>query len=339
VTAASEELEEPVTTVDEVHQMLLRLAGRLPDEMICRARTWLDEGETERLANEFIGEMLQTGVVLSDRDVDVLVALLAAHGADAEVLSGAQVHWAAQPVPYLFSPSGPGEPPGEESMKQFLVDAPDIGDDYAEVDDVRGMWRAWRSRPDLPDEPPVPVYVVEVDWGNPSAITEALQQILIEAGQVDPRVEVYQYDVEPPVYQQLARLHGALLWARSPEVELRTAQLFDHLDLEHGPTFAPDHPLMEDADEAELVLEYLDEATTLPVNTVEVDDVIDRQRNSVPTIIRTDGTWIWTDSTAYYLREYGLQPDPALLAHIRENGYELPEVDGVDVHRALAAAR
>ena len=66
---------------------------------------------------------------------------------------------------------------------------------------------------------------------------------------------------------------------------------------------------------------------------------MDRQRNCVPTIIRTDGTWIWTDSTAYYLREYGLQPDADLLAHIRANSYEVPFADGVAIHRATAVCR
>jgi hypothetical protein len=52
---------------------------------------------------------------------------------------------------------------------------------------------------------------------------------------------------------------------------------------------------------------------------------------------RTDGTWIWNDITSYYLRTHGFRPDPELLEHIRSNGYEIPQVDGVAEFRAVSA--
>lgn len=54
---------------------------------------------------------------------------------------------------------------------------------------------------------------------------------------------------------------------------------------------------------------------------------------------RTDGAWAWCDATAYYLREYGLAPDPGLLAHMSAAAYVVPHVDGASVRRALAALR
>ena len=52
--------------------------------------------------------------------------------------------------------------------------------------------------------------------------------------------------------------------------------------------------------------------------------------------VRTDGVWIWTDATTYYLERYNLRPDRGLLRHIRAADYRMPEVDGVAIHRTTA---
>jgi hypothetical protein len=68
-----------------------------------------------------------------------------------------------------------------------------------------------------------------------------------------------------------------------------------------------------------------------------MEDVIDPSRGGVvPMNVRTDGAWIWTDATTYYLERYNLMPDPGLLRHIRAAGYRMPEVDRVAIHRATA---
>jgi hypothetical protein len=54
---------------------------------------------------------------------------------------------------------------------------------------------------------------------------------------------------------------------------------------------------------------------------------------------RTDGTWIWSEATTYYLEVHGLLPDPELAAHIRALGYAAPVVDGIARHRAMAVLK
>ena len=36
----------------------------------------------------------------------------------------------------------------------------------------------------------------------------------------------------------------------------------------------------------------------------------------------TDGYWVWTDASAYYLERYALRPDPELVEHIHARGYQ-----------------
>jgi len=84
------------------------------------------------------------------------------------------------------------------------------------------------------------------------------------------------------------------------------------------------------------VLDYLHAGVSLLVTTAHMHDVIDRsQPNTVPMNFRTDGTWIWTDTTTYYLEHHRITPDPDLLAHIRSADYRIPALDGVAIHRAM----
>jgi hypothetical protein len=83
---------------------------------------------------------------------------------------------------------------------------------------------------------------------------------------------------------------------------------------------------------------YLRGGQPLLLTTARKNDVLTPARGAVvPMNFRTDGQWIWSDATAYYLEQYGLAPDADLVAHIRHRGFVVPEVDGAAIHRALAA--
>jgi hypothetical protein len=123
----------------------------------------------------------------------------------------------------------------------------------------------------------------------------------------------------------------------TPEPDIRIASIFDEVDTEAGPVFTDSHERMDDAEETLQVIEYLNAGRPLLVTTGAMDDVVDRsRRNAVPMNFRTDGTWIWTDSTTYYLEQHNLAPDPELLDHIRAADYQLPKLDGVALHRTMA---
>jgi hypothetical protein len=67
-----------------------------------------------------------------------------------------------------------------------------------------------------------------------------------------------------------------------------------------------------------------------------LEDVLAPARGeAVPAGIRTDGTWVRAEAVIYYLEEYGLEPTPGLLAHIRAVNYTAPAADGATRHRAI----
>lgn len=49
---------------------------------------------------------------------------------------------------------------------------------------------------------------------------------------------------------------------------------------------------------------------------------------------RTDGRWVWSDGTEYYLETYGIAPEPDFYLTIREAGYTCPRVPDQVVHKA-----
>jgi len=101
----------------------------------------------------------------------------------------------------------------------------------------------------------------------------------------------------------------------------RLAAVFDSVDPATGPGFAPGRPRLQEDDEREAVARYLRAGAPVLLTTMLMDDVVDAGRRAVvPMGFRTDGRWIWTDTVTYYLQEYGLAPDPDLLAHVRAQG-------------------
>jgi len=152
-----------------------------------------------------------------------------------------------------------------------------------------------------PWPPPRRVCVVETDEDTDLvAVTARVQQRLADAGETGPQVEVHAAGAELPTYQRLVRAYGQLLWAAMPAPHIEVASVFDEVDARTGPWFHDDHERMDDEVEARKVIDYLHAGEPLLVTTAQMDDVVDRsRRNAVPMNFRTDGTWIWTDTTTY----------------------------------------
>ncbi len=76
------------------------------------------------------------------------------------------------------------------------------------------------------------------------------------------------------------------------------------------------------------VLDYLEKAPiVLAARGYENDEKDPSRGANVPMTFHTDGEWIWPGAVAYYLRTHEIPPEADLLAHIRERGFELPEID------------
>ncbi|MFD3998757.1 hypothetical protein [Streptomyces sp. NPDC058548] len=107
--------------------------------------------------------------------------------------------------------------------------------------------------------------------------------------------------------------------AGTTDAPFRLAVVFDLVDPETGPAFADDHEVMSDLDQLDLLVERLNAGTPVLMTPALMDDVVDPSRVAVvPMNFRTDGSWIWTDTVTYYLEQYGLAPEPGLLAHLLE---------------------
>jgi hypothetical protein len=117
-------------------------------------------------------------------------------------------------------------------------------------------------------------------------------------------------------------------------VRFRVARTFDGM----GPQGRPvvNRPQIDELD-TEAVLGYLDDAPlVMPSRGYDVDRLDPENRNSVPIAFHSDGTWIWPASVNYYLRTYGVSPEPDLVMHIRRHGFDLPEVDEATMAEAAA---
>jgi hypothetical protein len=320
------------------HEMLLRLAGWVPDDLMTQSRDWLAHGELSAVAHSLASVIISQYVVLAEPDTALLSALLSEANIDPAGLAQLTLgdfdpfpcYAFAPEVPLELRPGAAAQAPGAETVDQAAAEA------VAAEPSARGVWRAWRFPSNgAPWPPPRRVFVVEVRALDDLGVAVRIQERLAAAGEVDPQVEVYQSGHQIPAYQQFARSGGELLWAAADDPGIQLAAVFDEFDSELGPSFHRNHPSLADS-EVEKVAQYLYAGEPLLIAPGLMDDVVDGSRECcVPMSLRTDGTWIWNEASAYYAEEHRLEPHAGLLAHIRSNDYAVPAVDGVAVYRAL----
>lgn len=341
-----------------LHEVLLHIAGRAPDDLLTTARGWLAGDRHLDVARAVAFAVLTYRVPVREEDLMALADVLSGGEIDPSVLGQADVAVNDIAPPFLFQAEPPAafadpEPAPKEGGKRRRkgrgkdVGEPPVGGvdpiDQAAVEavagpGVRGLWCAWRLAADgSPWPAPRRVYVLEVELSGERPVAAAhLQRALAEAGEHDPQVEVYATNEDLPSYQRLARAGGSLVWAASPDREVRVAATFDEVNEEGTPSFDPDHSLVPEGEDRHRFVRYLNSGAPLLVTTSLGPDLVDEERGSVvPMNFRTDGVWIWCDAMTYYLDQHGLAPEADLVSHLRDQGEALPEVDGVDIHRAI----
>ncbi|MFL6074878.1 MAG: hypothetical protein ACJ73S_15890 [Mycobacteriales bacterium] len=118
--------------------------------------------------------------------------------------------------------------------------------------------------------------------------------------------------------------------------EVRVARLFDGVDPETGPYFGDGRGRVDDGGERARIAGFLDGGAVVLFSTGREPDRVDPARGAaVGTSVRTDGTWVWSDGVAYYVREHGIAPEADLYAHIRELGYRCPGTDEATAQHVL----
>jgi hypothetical protein len=92
------------------------------------------------------------------------------------------------------------------------------------------------------------------------------------------------------------------------------------------PTFA-DRPELAD-EERDGLSAYLENAPVVLTEEGGDPDLFDRTgATRIPREYRTDGSWVWPASVAYYLRTHSVAPQRGLVEHVRAQGFRVPDVD------------
>ncbi|GAA4011836.1 hypothetical protein GCM10022247_37940 [Allokutzneria multivorans] len=113
------------------------------------------------------------------------------------------------------------------------------------------------------------------------------------------------------------------------------ARVFDRRDADGRPVV--NRPPVPEEERAR-VLDYLNEAHALVVGRGFSRDLFAPSSTpDVPEGFHTDGRWIWPASVPHYLAKHGVPLEPEFLAHIRENGHALPQLDAEQAGAAYTA--
>ncbi|SDT56485.1 hypothetical protein [Actinoplanes derwentensis] len=323
-----------------LHLLLLRVAGRAPDDVVCLLRARLAEGRLSEVARSLLGVVLAERIPIRPEDAGLLARMLPGVP-EITLLAGAPTATGEPGLDHTFTPVlAPAATPPLVLDLSSGERLPAIADRAAlkaldQVGRPLGLWRSWRS---TRGADPTPIYLLQAgsDLASLPGLADWMQGELARAGVTAPQAEVWGAGIDLPPYQRLALGRSALLWAAEPAQPVTVARVFDSWDPVLGGRFDAGHPLLSSGDERTRVLDYLRRGRVLMATAVTEPDVFDPGSGGViPMTFRTDGIWIWTDAVAHYLSSYALSPDQDLLAHIRRRDHVFAEPSAVAEHRAL----
>ena len=89
---------------EQAHELLLRLAGRLPGTLVWRLREWLAAGGQSSVAAVLPRELLRRRVGLTDEERELLIGSAGAWGAKPRLLDAVLPLPAPEEAPVLFAP-------------------------------------------------------------------------------------------------------------------------------------------------------------------------------------------------------------------------------------------
>jgi len=194
------------------HELLLRLAGRLPDRQLWRYRDWLAAGALPELAHVLPLTLLRERIGLTLTELELIQTAVIGAGADGMDMGLLNsIREIDEPVDtdYTFSvdPPGPVERPGLGDplavlLGAFLSGRPGVGE-------VRSTWRVARSGASGGSAVKrVLVVTASTGWAD---LTGELQRVQRAVGEPEPAVEVLPTELEPPVYHRAALAASELL--------------------------------------------------------------------------------------------------------------------------------
>lgn len=343
----------------DAHELLLRMAGRMPDNVLAQARRLLADGEVRSAVTFLAGFLAVTPSPLTAAEIVAIREL--SHDRDA--LAEAKPVKELPALPFTFTELDDSGEVGRDELDEAVVAAA-----QTQGDAVSAIWRSWRysllaglsagvtangSGPELPPQlrdatttperaagpvKPHRVYLVQVqDQEMVRAVAGGLLAVVPDSANAG--VEVLSVDAEPPPYQQAALAVSMLLWAATTGPEFTVARVFDFADAVTGPGFLPDHEVITDESIRQQLLTYLRGGHPVLTTMATTTDILDPSAGYVvPGSFLTDGEWIWTDTVMYYLERHGMAPDAELTAHIGRQFAEGRFVGATDRQTAIRAS-
>lgn len=179
------------------------------------------------------------------------------------------------------------------------------------------------------------VYLVQADGPDLPAVTATVQDVIDKAGD-PPRVEVFGPGTPLPRYHEEALLAATLLWSATPGTGVHIARAFDGASPGGGPWFGPRHQLVEDSGERQRLLDFLSGGEVVLTSEVRMADLITGTAGAVPADLRSDGVWVWSEASRYYLDRHRLAVDARLAAHARKRK-PVRRLSPLDRYRVRAA--
>lgn len=341
--AEPEEAEQVTLTQEQLRSQTWRLiqnvADALPDDVVRFARQALVAEDLDAALEAIVFASIQFRVPLSTVEYAVLAECMLAVDDDISILDHVSVGDTDRPVLFEFVafPSA-DEGLDDELAVQPAVDEADLavrqrlGDDAPAI----GVWRAWRYPvTGSPWPQPTPVYLIEAE--DEAAVLDLAAAFYDEpeaawAGM--PIVEIYATGIELPPLHRAIQFAGELVFASSDTPSFTFADVFDGEPDESG---RPQDVVRVSEEEAARLVDYLLSGTPMLVADAEGQDVLDPSRGQcVPLHLRTDGTWVWSDASAYYLREHLIGPPAQFHAYLQTVPPVAARVDDVTLHQAVA---
>jgi hypothetical protein len=310
----------------QVVRLTASLADLVADDVVVEAYRAVAAGRLADAASALAFAVLRAGARVTEAELDVLDECLEELGVRHPALDRLEPAEAGRDLPFHFH-TGPG---AQESARVDEAVVPLLAD----LDGVLGAWCAWRYPEGGTVWPPPRPWVV-VEARDPATLLTVMTRVhgpdRPVAGPDDPLVEAYLSGHEVSATQLHVQYYGELNHVAVPVPAFAFADLFDGTP---GPDLTPAEIQHVPDDEAHRLLARL-RAGRLVVNLPEPGlDVVDRGRGSVvPRHLWTDGRWVWSEGTHYYLERYRIAPPRALLHHLR-SGPAGPLTD-VGVHLVL----
>ena len=183
------------------HELLVRLAGRLPDDMVWRLRDWLAAGALGSVAAVLPRALLRHRLGITDGERELLWRCVS------EWPPARRMVDTVLPLSELDDP-GVAFSAGTVTHDLVAMSAASVAAGHPGVEELRQTWRGPRGEQRV---------LVALGADRPWDLTGTLQRLLRVHGDRTPCVEVLPLEMEVPGYHQAAVIGSSVLVARPPD--------------------------------------------------------------------------------------------------------------------------